>query len=194
MICESIALSLALNFIADVQPDLGADSESEYAFYLSEMLNHSMPVDAPMAKLIEERLVETIFDSTDADVVKNRITALSTALKSRPELVERTIHLDRALTKAFDAKLAKAKTRRLIYAAGGAVVGALVAIPVGRLISTSAQTLWISVPAGALVGAGAGFLLGHLVEMPDYRYELGGLNWDTHALREFLSGEDHESP
>ena len=58
------------------------------------------------------------------------------------------------------------------------MLGSLVAIPVGRLATKSWKSIWVALPIGAAAGGGLGFLLGHLVIMPDYTYREGMLGSD----------------
>src|SRR5262249_29461448 len=146
---------------------------TDFDFYLQEMVSHELAPDAPMSRLIYEYLVEATFDTNSENVFKERLQRLAQAQQDHPDRMGRFQSLDRYLQREFEKKLKSAKTKRLIYAGAGAVIGALVAIPIGRAIHSGAQSLLIAIPSGALVGAGVGFLLGNLLAMPHYTYESG---------------------
>ncbi len=168
-------------------PEDQSDATVAFDFYLNELTEHEMAADAPMARLIEKYLVEATFNTTSEAVFKDRLRRISKAYSQNPDKSERFRRLDSGFTVAFEQVIQKAKKKRIIYSAAGAVVGALVAIPVGRLISTSSKFLLVSIPVGALAGAGAGFLLAQLIEMPDFSYERGLMSRDLQEIDDFLS-------
>jgi len=130
------------------------DSDVEFNFYLKEMVDHAMAQDAPMASLIANYLVEATFDTTSDRVFKTRIRQISKTLEDHPDKIDRFQYLDGKFKRTFEKKVAAAKQKRLLYAASGAVVGAIIGIPVGKLAGGGTKALFISVPSGALVGAG----------------------------------------
>jgi len=185
-----IILFLALSFCSS---GLFAGSEewesaSEFDFYFSEFFFHEMDRKNPMSELIMERLAESFFDTTSADVFKTRLDLLKTEATLHPDKLDRLIFLDRELQSQYARRLEKAKSKRWLYAGGGAVVGALLGIPAGKLLGGTLgnKALWISIPAGALLGGGAGFLLGNLLEMPPYEYASGMINRDLHLMDDIL--------
>jgi len=183
----TFVLGFALGLVGAAPVDSENDKQSAFDFYLEELLAHEMSADAPMSRLIEDYLVEATFDTTSGDIFKDRLRKIQRAVKDRPDRIGRFQRLDDRFSDVFRAKLSEAKHQRMIYTAAGAVVGALVAIPVGRAINKSAQVLWISIPAGAALGAGAGYLLGNLIVMPDYTYDPGTLNFDLKQIQDELS-------
>ena len=56
----------------------------------------------------------------------------------------------------------------------------MVAFPIGKMIA-GGRYLLLALPAGALAGAGAGFLLSDLINMPHYQYSEGDLTDDVRA-------------
>ena len=92
----------------------------------------------------------------------------------------------------------KAKKLRWYFTAGGVLAGMVVAFPIGKFIGKSAKAIAIAIPVGAVLGGGAGFLLGDLLHMPDYYYEPGSVTDDLQLIydelddmnqRFFLEGE-----
>ncbi len=163
--------------------------DADFDFYVQELVAHELPDSDPMVPLIERGLVDAIFNTTKEAVFKDRLRKVHQLAREHPDRIERFDRLDRQFSQAFELKLKEAKRKRTIFTLGGAVAGAIVAIPVGRLISKSTQALLIAIPVGALVGAGAGYLLGDLVAMPDYSYEAGSLNTDLDEINDFLGGD-----
>lgn len=181
-----IALLLGLSLMSTAAEEFDGPNV-DFDFYLKELVSHEMAADAPMAKLIRDYLAEAVFDTTSEKVFRDRLRQIQQSLQENPNRLDRFKSLDSALSRSFEARLESAKQKRLIYTAAGAVVGALVAIPVGRVIGGSTKALLIAIPSGALLGAGAGFLLGQLVAMPHYTYERGMVNrFDLAEVDEFL--------
>jgi hypothetical protein len=167
-----------------------SQKEDEFSFYFSEFTTHQLEKSEPMAKLIVQRLAQALFDTSSKSEFELRLRILRTALKTNPELFDRFMSLDARLRDEFDTRVKKAKEKRLLFAAGGTVVGALVGIPAGKLLSQStslgSKIIWITIPAGALAGGGAGFLLGDILEMPNYGYHDGDLRGDLDLDRKEL--------
>lgn len=183
-----IAIAFALQIFASPQGDLDRElTDVDFNFYLRELVDNELSSDSPMANLIYDYLVEATFDTTSESVFRSRIDALHRAQQENPDKIQRFLALDKRLARSFDKKMAESKTKRLLYAGAGAVVGALIAIPIGRAIQPGMKVLLIAVPAGALLGAGAGYLLGDLLAMPNYTYESGMVNnWDIAEMDEYL--------
>lgn len=160
------------------RPSISHADTQAFEFYIWEYETHYLTEEDPLALLIERHLAESVFDTTSKSTFEARLKRLQALIAQRPDRLESLRRLDQYLQQAFDVRLKRAKNQRWLYAAGGALVGALIAIPMGRLVSSSAQTLWISVPIGALAGAGAGFLLGELLTVPRYAYTSGLLERD----------------
>lgn len=183
-------LSLAIGISSPTLENEEADAA--FNFYLKEMVQHAMAVDAPMANLIEKYLVEATFDTTSESVFKTRLRAIQATLEDHPDKIDRFQNLDSKFQRAFDKKISAGKQKRLIYtaagAAAGAAIGAVIGVPVGKAMGTGTKALFISVPTGALVGAGAGFLLGDIVAMPDYSYERGSVDWDLKEIEDEVEG------
>ncbi|MBN8554493.1 MAG: hypothetical protein J0L93_03530 [Deltaproteobacteria bacterium] len=166
------------------------DNESEFGYYFNEFISHELDTTEPMAKLIVNRLAETIFDTTSKSEFEGRLRMLRSSLKAKPELLDRYMSLDARLRNEFDERIEKAKEKRMLYTVSGAVIGAVVGIPVGKVLSTSTsmgmKVMAITIPAGALTGAGAGFLLGQLIEMPHYDLQEGALMGDLDLMNKEL--------
>lgn len=146
------------------------EEDEKFNFYLGEFAENKFEESDSAHFYIEKRLAESMFDTNNASQFKSRLRRLQTAFRHYPDQVLRFQRLDDQLSDIFESKLQRAKRIRWLSAAGGAVVGALVAVPVGRAIG-GGKALLIAVPAGALAGAGAGFLLADLLTMPDYAYD-----------------------
>ncbi len=153
-------------------------SDTAFEFYLKEFESNYLTKDDPMLKLIENRLAESVFETSDQAEFQRRLSRISELYRLRTDHAQSFKRLDRALKREFEDRLHKAKRRRWLYAAGGALVGALVSIPIAKAISAQSSALWIAIPVGALSGAGAGFLLGNLMETPKYSYASGMLSGD----------------
>lgn len=162
----------------------------DFDFYLGELVTHELSADDKMSILINERLAESIFETSDEAIFKQRLTALHAALEKNPSKLDRFNDLDRRLSAVFAERVRQGKRVRLLYAAGGAVLGALVAIPIARLASTSRTALFIAIPAGVLGGAGAGYLLGQMIGMPHYDLEGSLFNKDLEFMNTELEGEN----
>lgn len=169
--------------------DEGSDSELAFDFYLNELIEHEMSVDAPMARLIERHLIAATFNTTDGDILKDRLRRLAEAYRDNPDKVDRFKRLDNGFAVAFEKLMKSAKQKRLIYTAAGAAIGAVVAIPISKAISGSSKVLLLAVPLGALAGAGAGFLLGQIMAMPDFEYERGFFSRDLEEIEDFISSQ-----
>jgi len=148
---------------------LGATEEGSYEFYKTEYQIHFLESKDPMAKLIDLRLANSIFETTNEAEFLSRLRDLRRLAHERPERIGSLKRLDSHLQKLFKERVKSAKKKRWLYAAGGVVVGALIAIPIVKAINGK-NILWIAVPSGALAGSGLGFLLGHLLEVPKYTY------------------------
>jgi hypothetical protein len=180
-----ISRAWVLCVVALTSTTLAESSTDSFEYYFKDYALHHLEDKDPLAKLIEERLAESIFDTTSELEFKNRIRAIQQLLEDRPERAQSLRRLNRLLEKNFQEKLSRAKQRRWLYSAAGAVVGALVALPISKSMSTHAQTLWIALPVGALAGGGLGFLLAHLIEMPKYEYTSALISSDfDHSLNE----------
>ena len=160
-------LSLALIFGSSGL--LRADDLS-FEYYFKEYQTHFLEDSDPMIKLIERRLAESLFETNQETEFKRRLSLIQSLIDERPEKSKSLRRLNRLMQEQFSDRLTRAKQKRWLYAAGGALVGALIAIPIAKGLNASSQTLWIAVPSGALAGGGMGFLLGHLLEMPKYEY------------------------
>lgn len=151
-----------------------ADSgPSSFDYYLGELVTCKLPPESPMLKLIVERLAESAFETSDEATFYHQLRLLKSTAHENPDKIESFIKLDRRLQAIFKERLQKAKTKRLIYTGVGAVAGAVLGVPAGKWLGSNigSKILWITVPAGALAGAGAGFLLGNILAMPDYAYD-----------------------
>lgn len=144
-------------------------TDASYDYYKTEFEIHFLESKDPMAKLIDLRLADSIFDTTSETEFLSRLRELKRLVQENPERVGSLKRLDAYLQRRFEEKMKSAKKKRWLYAAGGAVVGALIAIPIAKAINGK-NILWIAVPSGALAGGGLGFLLGHLLEVPKYSY------------------------
>lgn len=182
-----LALALSVNFST---PDSSWDdweNDQEFNFYLGEFAENRFEDGSSYQRLLEERLSAATLKTTRESVFKNRLRQLQEAYRRYPETQLRFQRLDELLQDGFSEKLKKAKRIRWISATGGAVIGALVAIPIGKSMGSSlaGKALYIAIPIGALSGAGLGFLLGDIFAMPDYRYEDLGVSSDIESgLRE----------
>ncbi len=154
--------------VAGVPPsELNDRDDTEFGYYMGEFLTYAMPDDEPMANLITHRLVDTLFDSRNQKVFDERLMSMKTYSEKYPELLLRFEVLDDQLKTSLSSNIKESISKKYIYAAGGAVVGLLVGIPVGSALAShttmGSRVLWLTIPAGALVGAGAGYLLGGLL-------------------------------
>lgn len=187
MLIEMV-LGLSLSLAADIDVEK-EEADAEFNFYLREMVVHQMSADAPMAELIFQSLVDATFNTTKESIFRERIHSLQKTLQDHPDKADRFDKLDREFTRVFQKKVDEAKKKRFIYAISGAVIGAVVGIPVGKAISSTSKILFITIPAGALLGAGAGFLLGNLLAMPQYSYESGMVShWDLKEIDDVVAG------
>jgi hypothetical protein len=169
--------------LSGAQETANLSSADEFEFYLSELVENSLPSDAPMLRLITERLAISVFDSLSEDQVKMKLSALQQAARDHPDRIDSFRRVHRLLDAEFRARVKKAKQKRWFYAAGGSVIGALIAVPAGKLLK---QSIWLSVPVGILSGGSAGFLLGHLVEVPSYELNAQWLSSDVMLLEDEL--------
>lgn len=151
-----------------------ADGSESFEFYLGELVTNRLDAKHGMIPLIERGIIESIFESHEKVVFLQRLNDLQIALQKHPELYQNFVQIDRGMAREFEERLAKAKRKRLYYSAGGVLVGALVGIPIGKAFG-GGKALWISIPASALAGGGAGFLLGDLLAMPKYEFLRGQL-------------------
>jgi len=161
-----------------------AEDSSDFDFYLEELVSHELDAEAPMSQLIVQNLAESIFDTESEKVFQARLQRLRTAFSDHPRRAERFVTLHRALEKVYAAKIKEAKRLRMIYSGAGAVVGALIGIPVVKSLGGSTKLLLITVPLGAAAGGGAGFLLGNLLAMPDYEFDSTVLDFQLRDIDE----------
>ncbi|MDB5038278.1 MAG: hypothetical protein JWQ35_1806 [Bacteriovoracaceae bacterium] len=184
------SLLLALPLISQSPPDVPND-ETEFGYYYGEFLTYAMADDQPMAKLITDRLAESLFQASSSKELQDRLKLLKTSAREHPELLGRFVNLDTKMKRSFTGRVSKSKQKRLLYTVGGAVVGAIIGLPVGKLISAHTtlgiKVLWIAVPAGALLGAGAGFLLSQILDMPENIQSSDFLSKDLESIREEIS-------
>jgi hypothetical protein len=173
------SLLMALQIFA-VEP--AADQTSDFDFYLEELVSHELATSAPMSQLIIQNLATAIFDTDSAEVFYSRIAKLKESFRDNPRRAERFVALNQALQRAFDVKLQEAKRLRVIYSAAGAIVGALIGIPVGKAIGSSNKVLLLTIPVASAVGGGAGFLMGNLMVMPDYEFDSRALDFQMNEL------------
>jgi hypothetical protein len=183
----AIVLSLAY-LLSGASIDEAPTGDSNFDYYFGEFTTYEMKSDQPMGKLITERLAASMFDTTDEKTFRTRIQLLLNSEKENPDKTERYLKLDSYLSAQFESRLKEAKHKRLVYTAVGAVVGAVIAIPAGLMIgpkvtSMGTKVLLLTIPIGALAGAGAGFLLGNILAMPKYDYEPGVLSKDLKAYQ-----------
>lgn len=173
------SLLMALQVFA-VEP--AAEQASDFDFYLEELVSHELATSAPMSQLIIQNLAAAIFDTDSAEIFYGRIAKLKESFRNNPRRAERFVALNQALQRAFDAKLQEAKRLRVIYSAAGAVVGALIGIPVGKAIGSTNKILLLTIPLGSAIGGGAGFLMGNLMAMPEYEFDSGALDFQLNEL------------
>ena len=189
-----IGLVLSVGSLTAAPPEDASDDDA-FEYYLGEFLTYEMDVKHPMAILIANRLAEAVFSTSKRAIFYGRIDRLRSAIKEHPAKYRRLVDLDRRLTKAFSIRIKEAKKKRLYYAIGGSAIGAVVAIPLGRIIGSQfsqigSKALWIAIPTGALAAGGLGFLLGNLLHVPDYSYEAGSLIEDLELLYEEMEELD----
>ncbi|MGA0162911.1 MAG: hypothetical protein ACO3LE_01495 [Bdellovibrionota bacterium] len=158
------------------------ENDHEFNFYLGEFIENNLDELHPLQVLIQDRLVENFFETSDQKVFQSRLRKLNQAFENHPKALLRFESLNEALYEEFNQKIKKAKTMRWIFTAGGAAAGALVAFPVTKMFARKAarSILLLSVPLGAISGAGAGFLLSDFLFMPDYQFD--GLNVSSDLL------------
>lgn len=178
--------ALTLSLLTGIDDELGDDLD--FTFYLSEFATSELPKGDPMQQIIVDHLVESVFNTTREDTFQQHIRLLKSTAKSNPDKADRFSTLDSRLKVEFDKKMKEAKQKRLIYTAGGAVAGAVLGIPVGKMLSNAtsmgSKILYLTVPAGALAGAGAGYLLGDLIAVPNYSYEPGTMTRDLELVQQ----------
>lgn len=148
---------------------VASPKEENFDYYLTEFSGHYLTESHPMAQLIEERLATSLFETSSKSEFLDRIYRLNESFKQRPERLSRFSKLNDLLQKAFQTRLAQARTFRRRSAVVGAIAGALLAIPIGKQLGTT-KTLWLAVPTGMIAGAGVGFLLGHFLSYPSYEF------------------------
>ncbi|TVQ79867.1 MAG: hypothetical protein EA369_03710 [Bradymonadales bacterium] len=179
---RSLLASLGLYFFAN---SLWArELPPEFDFYFYDFKSHQLAFDDPLARLISERLAESVFSVKTGEEVVRLLRLIEDSLAEQPERWPLSLSLHRALEREFEKRLALAKTKRKIYSATGAVIGVLVAIPAGYMLSKAfgSQLLWLVVPVGGLAGAGFGFLLSDLRYSPPRSYDRDLLSQDLDRL------------
>jgi hypothetical protein len=164
-------------------PDIEDVTGNEaFDFYFGEFILHELEGRHGMRRIIEEGLAKAVFSTNDSDQFYRFLHVLKEAMLEHPERLKSFQRLDRLMGLEFEIRMKKAKRMRWLYTAGGALAGALIAIPVGKVLSNTTKlgraALVIAIPSGILAGGGAGFLLGHLLAVPHYQYEAGDLSED----------------
>lgn len=164
-----LCLILKAALVMGIPPSLLSESdESNFGYYSGDFLTYAMSEDDPLAMLIHKRLAESLFESNNSQTFTSRLRFLKQISEQYPELRLRFSILDEELQMHLNQKLKQGKNKRLIYSAAGSLLGALVAIPIGKTLASSSslgtKVWWLSIPAGALVGAGAGYLLSGILQ------------------------------
>ncbi|PIR22195.1 MAG: hypothetical protein COV44_09265 [Deltaproteobacteria bacterium CG11_big_fil_rev_8_21_14_0_20_45_16] len=182
--------------LSTLSPQLGPTDSDAFNLYYIEFTENYLEPKHGMKNIIEKSLAEAVFSSNDETQFKNFIRLLKNASESAPERNKDFRRLDRLLATEFETRMENAKSIRWIYSAAGAIAGAVVAFPIGKMVA-GGRYLLLALPAGALAGAGAGFLLSDLINMPHYRYSEGDLTDDVNSkLNELddieLGGGNHE--
>lgn len=189
-----IGLILFLGMLGQTAPapSLGPTGNEDFDYYYLEFTENFFKTDHKALDLIEDGLVQAMFSTTDAETFKEYIHLLHQAALQHPERFVLYDNLDFKLQKEFQIRLKAVQQKKIIYSVVGAVVGAVVAIPIGKhfVAKTGAKLLWLSIPAAALAGAGAGYLLADLLYSPDYHYDEGSLTRDLDLYREEILGEE----
>jgi Txe/YoeB family toxin of Txe-Axe toxin-antitoxin module len=172
-------------------PEVPTIEESEFAYYFGEFVTYSMEDANAMSRLITDRLADSLFQSETNETLQTRLKLIKNTSQEYPELVGRFAKLDARLQTTFNARVTKSKSHKLIYTAAGALVGAIIGFPAGKLLSNHSalgtKMLWITVPAGALVGAGAGYLLSGLIEKPDSSHSSNLMSKDLETIEAELN-------
>lgn len=176
-VLAQIFLGVAISLPLAAQ-ETGPTGDPDFDFYFTELIVQELQPEDPMIALIEDGLIEAAFNAESDTDFKYRLRLIQQLAEDYPDKLPELWSFDRRLQHTFEDRLDRAKTKRLIYAAGGAVIGVAVSIPVGKLIGKTWKSLWISIPVGAASGAGFGFLLGHLTQMPRFTYESGLIRSD----------------
>jgi hypothetical protein len=184
---QSLLISLPLLL---EPPHAPTSDETEFGYYFGELMTYGGEESHPMVNLITTRLSEALFQSESTTVFQERVRLIKRSAEDYPELAPRFAKLDTHLQKSLGKRVQSAKGKRLIYAATGAVIGALVGIPIGKLIAAHStlgqKVLWIAIPSGALLGAGAGYLLGGILEAQKLA-DANLLSRDLTSMQEELS-------
>lgn len=172
-------------------PEVPINEENEFGYYYGEFMTYGMEDTHPMSRLITDRLAESVFQSEDKDTLQARLRLLKKSSSDYPELVTRFAKLDERMQRSFTTRVTKAKSNKLLYTAAGALIGAVIGLPVGKLIATHTtlgmRVLWITVPAGAIAGGGAGYLLSDLLERPEKVQSSDLLSKDLQTIEAELS-------
>lgn len=145
--------------------------ESDFGYYFGEFLTYAMEDQQPLSRLIIDRLAESVFQSETKEGLQSRLRLIKRTAENSPELATRFAYLDQKLRTSFNTRVSKSKNHQMLYTTTGAVIGAVIGLPVGKLISSHTslglKVLWITVPATALLGTGAGYLLSELIDSPE---------------------------
>ncbi len=184
-------LALGLTLVAQTGSNESATGNEEFDFYFGEFVTFEVSEKEPqLGNLIMDRLAESMFNTNNGETFRTRLALLKKAYYDHPLKRMRFNALDARLQVMFESKMKAAKRKRWIYTASGALAGALIAIPIGKVIASSASTvrlLTIAVPIGAVTGAGAGYLLGSLLAMPKYEFTPGSLTTDLEVRDQLIS-------
>lgn len=186
-------LILASAFILSPSDRLSQTGNEAFDFYWGEFTDHYLEQSHGMKGLIEDGLAESLFFTTSEQDFRFYIRELQLFLQQNPDRLADFRRLDRKLQREFEKRLEHAHKKRWLYSAGGAVAGALLALPAGQLLPAtlgSAARLWIALPIGIVAGGGLGFLLGHLLESPAYAYSEGVLLEDLEWIEDELEDLD----
>ncbi len=169
-IIESLLVALTISSTGMID-----QVDSDFSYYMGELQEQKFANDHPMLKLIVSRLAESVFDTASSSVLSQRLYEIKKLQESRPDLNGVFNQLDGELQKILKKKVAEGRETRLLYSITGAVVGAIIAIPIskklvsGGVITPDARALRIAVPSAALAGGTAGYLLGDLVHLSGLR-------------------------
>jgi len=196
MICFKFVLALV--GFSLLQHNLSAAIDSgtgpiEFQFYSEDFLEHEMEVTDPLARLISERLAESLFEAKDEAEFLDLARALRLHMNTEPDRWMRYLQLNTALKAEFERRLERAEYMRKVYSATGALIGTLVAIPAGYGLSqfTGRKLYWLLVPAVGAAGAGLGFMLANLRYSVPASYSPEIFLDDLEEIRREIENSEH---
>jgi hypothetical protein len=180
-----------LCFLSQLSTLSASELPADFDFYFEDFKTHQLNVKDPLTQLIHRGLAESLFNAKNEVEFLRLSHLLRSELEKNPHRSEHFYSLEQALQWEFEVRLAKAKERKIIYSASGAVVGVLVGIPAGYFLSKhfGQRLFWLLVPVTALAGAGAGFFFADIRHGLPEEFGSNIFNEDLKQIQEELAKE-----